>query len=58
MNVKRKKAALNAIELMLDRAIYESELRHEMILSVLLSSNLEDDKEEDFRNFSNIGMRD
>lgn len=57
MNVKRKEAALNAIELMLDRAIYESELRHEMILSVLLSSNLEDNKEEDFRNFSNIGMR-
>lgn len=57
MNVKRKKAALNAIELMLDRAIYESELRHEMILSVLLSSNLEGDKEADFRNFSNIGMR-
>lgn len=54
MNVKRKKAALNAIELMLDRAIYESELRHEMILSVLLSSNLEDDKEEDFRNFESM----
>jgi len=54
MNVKRKKAALNAIELMLDRAIYESEIRHEMILSVLLSSNLEDDKEEDFRNLTNM----
>lgn len=54
MNVKRKKAALNAIELMLDRAIYESELRHEMILSVLLSSNLEDDKEEDFRNLTSL----
>ena len=54
MNVKRKKAALNAIELMLDRAIYESELRHEMILSVLLSSNLEDSKEEDFRNFRSM----
>ena len=54
MNVKRKKAALNAIELMLDRAIYESEIRHEMILSVLLSSNLEDNKEEDFRDLRNI----
>ncbi len=41
-NVKRKMAALNAIELMLDRAIYESEMRHELIISVLLSSNLTD----------------
>lgn len=37
-NVKRKKAALNAIELMLDRYLYESELRQEMLLSVLLSA--------------------
>ncbi|MAE52060.1 MAG: hypothetical protein CMH27_09645 [Micavibrio sp.] len=55
MNVKRKQAAVNAIELMLDRAIYESELRHEMLLSVLLSSYLEDDKEEEFRNFVYLG---
>lgn len=48
MNVKRKQVALNAIELMLDRAIYESELRHEMLFSVLLSSYLEEDKTRDF----------
>lgn len=40
-NVKRKSAALKAIELMLDRAIFESQLRQEMALSVLLSSKLE-----------------
>jgi len=39
-NVKRKSAALKAIELMLDRAIYESQLRQEMSLSVLLSTKL------------------
>lgn len=39
-NVKRKSAALKAIELMLDRAIYESQLRQEMAMSVLLSSRL------------------
>lgn len=44
-NVKRKQAALNAIELMLDRAIFESELRNEMLMSVLLSSYLENEKE-------------
>lgn len=38
VNVKRKSTALEAIELMLDRAIYESQLRREMALSVLLSS--------------------
>jgi hypothetical protein len=40
-NVKRKSAALKAIELMLDRAIFESQLRQEMSLSVLLSSKLQ-----------------
>jgi hypothetical protein len=40
-NVKRKSAALKAIELMLDRAIYESQLRQEMAMSVLLSTKLE-----------------
>ena len=50
-NVKRKQAALNAIELMLDRAIYESEIRHEMILSVLLATRLEQDKEKDFSSY-------
>lgn len=44
-NVKRKQAALNAIELMLDRALFESELRNEMLMSVLLSTTLEDQKE-------------
>jgi hypothetical protein len=41
VNVKRKSAALKAIELMLDRAIFESQLRQEMSLSVLLSSKLQ-----------------
>lgn len=38
-NIARKKAALNAIELMLDRYLYESELRQEMLLSVLLTTS-------------------
>lgn len=40
-NVKRKSAALKAVELMLDRALFESELRQEMAMSVLLSSRME-----------------
>jgi len=39
-NVKRKSVALKAIDLMLDRAIYESQLRQEMAMSVLLSAKL------------------
>lgn len=39
-NVKRKSVAMKAIGLMLDRALFESELRQEMILSVMLSSEL------------------
>lgn len=39
-NVERKSVAMKAIELMLDRALFESELRQEMILSVMLSSKL------------------
>ncbi len=39
-NVKRKSVAMKAIELMLDRALFESELRQEMMLSVMLSSKL------------------
>lgn len=39
-NVERKEVAMKAIELMLDRAIYESQLRKEMSVSVLLSSKL------------------
>lgn len=42
-NVKRKAAALTAINLMLDRAIYESELRQETLLSVLLTTDLRDE---------------
>lgn len=56
-NIKRKTAAMNAIELMLDRAIFESELRHEIILSVLLASYLEDEKEEIFLEFENAGRQ-
>ena len=41
-NVKRKSVALKAIDMMLDRALYESELRQEMLLSVMLSSKLND----------------
>ena len=39
-NVTRKKVAMKAIELMVDRAIYESQLRREMSISVLLASKL------------------
>lgn len=39
-NIARKSAALSAVELMLERAIAESESRQEMIMSVLLASNL------------------
>jgi len=40
-NIKRKKVALKAIELMVDREIYESQMRQEMITSVLLSTRLD-----------------
>jgi len=39
-NVARKKVAMRAIELMVDRAIYESQVRREMSVSVLLASKL------------------
>ena len=39
-NVVRKRVAMKAIELMVDRAIYESQIRREMSVSVLLSSKL------------------
>jgi hypothetical protein len=39
-NVARKSVAMKGIESMLDRALYESELRQEMIMSVLLSAEL------------------
>lgn len=41
-NVQRKSVALKAIELMLDRAIFESQLRQEMSMSVLLSAKMRD----------------
>lgn len=44
-NVARKKVALKAIDLMLDRAIYESQMRQEMVMSVLLATQLKDDFE-------------
>lgn len=40
-NVERKGVAIRAIELMLDRARFESRLRQEMLVSVLLSTKLE-----------------
>ncbi|MGH1456387.1 MAG: hypothetical protein ACRBDI_06370 [Alphaproteobacteria bacterium] len=39
-NVKRKRVAMKAIELMVDRSMYESQLRREMTISVFLSSKL------------------
>ncbi len=39
-NVQRKSVAMKGINLMLDRALFESELRQEMMLSVMLSSEL------------------
>ncbi len=42
-DIDRKSVSLKAIELILDRAMLESELRQEMNLSVLLSSLLHDD---------------
>lgn len=39
-NVSRKKVAMQAIGLMVDRAMYESQLRREMSISVLLASRL------------------
>lgn len=40
-NVQRTNVAMRAIELMLDREMYESRLRKEMMISVLLASKLE-----------------
>ena len=42
-NVKRKAAALTAINLMVDRAIFESEMRQETLLSVLLTTDYRKD---------------
>lgn len=51
-NIERKSVALKAIELMLDRAIYESQLRQEMATSVLLSAKLHPAIKEVNRNLS------
>ena len=54
VNVARKSAALSAIENMIDREIYESQLRQEMNMSVLLSTQLEAEFE---KASSQIGSR-
>ncbi len=41
-NVARKSVALKALETMLDRAIYESQTRQEMMMSVMLSTELDE----------------
>ncbi len=46
MNVRRRRAALKAIEMMIDRGIFESQLRYEMINSVLLATRLQSTFEE------------
>lgn len=40
INTERKGAAMKAVELMVDRAIAESEMRQEMVMSVLLTSRM------------------
>lgn len=49
-NIERKKAALNAVDLMLDRYLFESELRQEMLLSVLLSASSKREFDDAFKN--------
>lgn len=46
VNVERKSVALTAIELMVDRAIYESQLRQEMAMSVMLSAKVQTELDE------------
>lgn len=41
-NVARKRVAMKAVGLLLDRALYESEIRQELVMSVLLSSRMRD----------------
>ncbi len=53
-NIQRKGVALKAIELMLDRAIYESQIRQEMSMSVLLSSRLRPDFKRVTRDLGNV----
>lgn len=55
-NVDRKKAAMDAIGVMLKRDIYESRLRSEMILSIMLELDIIDYQEE-MENFVNSSIR-
>lgn len=57
-NVSRKKVAMKAIELMVDREIYESQIRREMSISVLLSSKLRATHREATRGISAAQGRD
>ena len=52
-NIKRKAAALLAIERMLDQAILESQWRQEMAMSVLLSSSMKQEWQKIQRELSN-----
>lgn len=56
-NTARKKAAMDAIGIMLDRDIYESRLRSEMILSILLELDIIGYQEE-MENFVNAAIVD
>lgn len=56
-NVERKSVALKAIELMLDRAIFESQIRQEMATSVLLSARLNGPFKEINKNLATSGSR-
>ncbi len=57
-NVSRKKVAMKAIELMVDREIYESQIRREMSISVLLASKLRATHREAARGISSAQGRD
>lgn len=60
-NIKRKGVAMQAIGLMLDRDIYDSFLRSEMLLSQLLEARLytlQKEVESDLANLDNKGVKD
>ena len=54
-NVARKSVALKAIEIMVDRAIFESQIRQEMATSVLLSARLRGQFRNANKNLSGAG---
>ena len=54
-NVARKGVALKAIDLMLDRAIFESQIRQEMSTSVLLSARLRGEFRDVNKNLTGAG---